>query len=136
MASDVTIPENKRMANGRAQLPGLDPKTKLPKSRPKHQTWLLYWASINPVICGALGPTLTLLALAGCTDRWRVFWVDGTSYSEKDPKWVIATTVIAIVMGLLANVFLLLRMMARGNPALNQSMSIILWSLECSFPLL
>jgi energy-converting hydrogenase Eha subunit A len=100
--------------------------------RKKRKTWLLYWASICPVICGALGPTLSLLAIAGCTDRWRYFYEsDGDYFSEKDPTWIIATTVVAIVLGVIANIFLALRMLARGNPALNQYLSITLWSLQC-----
>src|SRR5215471_9331380 len=34
-------------------------------------SWLRYWASITPLICGGLGPALTLLAISGCADRWR-----------------------------------------------------------------
>ena len=65
-----------------------------------------------------------------------MFWnSDGTSFSERDPRWVIASTAVAISVGVFANIFLLLRMMARGNPAFNQYMSIALWLLECIFQL-
>src|SRR5579862_9246490 len=69
--------------------------------RKKHRPWQLYWASITPLLCGAFGPVLTLLALSGCADRWRLYaTTDGEALSEKDPKWVIAVTALAIVVGL------------------------------------
>src|ERR1700721_2812130 len=58
-------------------------------------SWLLRLAQITPLICGAIGPVVTLLALSGCADQWRVFEnEDGTEFSEPDPKWVIVPTVI------------------------------------------
>jgi hypothetical protein len=98
--------------------------------------WLLYWASITPLVCGAMGPTVTLFALSGCVDRWRALEVNGVQILEPDPGWVVAATVTALVVGLAANLFMLLRMASRGNPKWNQNLSIILWFTECPLPLL
>ena len=98
----------------------------------KHRPWLLYWASITPLLCGALGPVLTLLALSGCADRWRMYVApDGSDLFEKDPRWVIGVTALAIIVGLFANILLLLRMLGRGNPKHLQIFAILLWFLEC-----
>ena len=103
----------------------------------KHRSWWHYWASITPLICGALGPVLTLLALSGCADRWRLYVTDnGVSMEEKDPKWVIAVTALAIMIGMFANILLLLRMLGRGNPKHLQIIAIVLWLLECTSLLL
>ena len=103
--------------------------------RKKHRPWLLYWASITPLLCGAFGPVLTLLALSGCADRWRLYaTTDGETLSGKDPKWVIAVTALAIIVGLIANILLLARMLGRGNPKHLQWFAIILWLLECTLP--
>ena len=98
----------------------------------KHRPLLLYWASITPLLCGALGPVLTLLALSGCADRWRMYVApDGSNLFEKDPRWVIGVTALAIIVGLFANILLLLRMLGRGNPKHLQIFAILLWFLEC-----
>lgn len=113
--------------------------THSPSERKKHRPWFLYWASITPLLCGAFGPVLTLLALSGCADRWRMYVTKegGGQLFEKDPRWVIAVTALAIVVGLIANILLLLRMLGRGNPKHLQLFAIILWLLECtSSPLL
>ena len=53
-------------------------------SNPLH--WLLYWASVTPIICGALRPALTLLAISGCVDPWRGSDLpDGSHLNDKDP---------------------------------------------------
>ena len=59
---------------------------------------------------------------------------DGRVISEKDPPWVIGVTASAIVVGFIANVFLLLRMLGRGNPKYVQFTCIALWTLECIPP--
>lgn len=101
--------------------------------RKKLRPWLLYWASITPLLCGAFGPVLTLLALSGCADRWRLYsTTDGKALLEKDPRWVIAVTALAIIVGLIANILLLARMLGRGNPKHLQWFAIILWLLECT----
>lgn len=101
-------------------------------SKKSHASWIRYWASITPVICGGLGPTLTLMAISGCADRWRTkSFPDGTVITEKDPNWVIAITAVAIIVGLFANLFLLMRMLGRANPKYMQHMTIALWILEC-----
>jgi len=106
----------------------------LSKPRP-HSTWLLHLASITPLICASFGPVVTLLALSGCADRWRVFDNgNGTVFDEPDPPWVVATTVTAIVVGLVANTFMLLRMVGRGHPKWDQNISIVLWLTECATP--
>jgi len=72
------------------------------------------------------------MAISGCADRWRAEnFPNGTVKTEKDPDWVVATTAVAIVVGLFANIFLLMRMLGRGNPKYMQYMSITLWTLEC-----
>lgn len=97
-----------------------------------HTSRLRYWATISPLICGGLGPTLTLMAISGCADRWRTETLpDGTVITEKDPTWVVAITAVAIVVGFFANIFLLMRMLGRANPKHMQYMSIALWTLEC-----
>lgn len=98
-------------------------------SKKSHDSWLRYLASITPLICGGLGPTLTLMAISGCADRWRT--EDGTVITERDPVWVIAITAVAIVVGFFANIFLLMRMLGRANPKYMQYLSIALWTLEC-----
>jgi len=101
--------------------------------RHRQISWLLYWASITPIICGALGPTLTLMAISGCADRWRTKHLsDGTIISEPDPAWVIGVTATAIVVGFIANIFLLMRMLGRANPKYIQYATIILWTVECT----
>jgi hypothetical protein len=101
--------------------------------RHRQISWLLYWASITPVICGGLGPTLTLMAISGCADQWRAKHLsDGTIISERDPSWVIGITTTAIVVGFIANIFLLMRMLGRANPKYMQYASIVLWTLECT----
>ena len=105
-------------------------------SGPLH--WLLYWASITPIICGGLGPALTLLALSGCVDSWRALALpDGSQLKEGNPVWVIVPTTIAIIFGLIANILLLLSMTGNRNPKYTkyiQYCAIILWILECTFP--
>jgi hypothetical protein len=97
-----------------------------------HTSRLRYWASISPLICGGFGPTLTLMAISGCADRWRTENLpDGTVITEKDPEWVVAITAVAIVVGFFANIFLLMRMLGRANPKYMQYLSIALWALEC-----
>jgi hypothetical protein len=104
-----------------------------PVLRRRHRAGLLYWSSVTPLFCGALGPTLTLLALSGCLDRWRVFEIPGGSRaSDRDPRWVIAITALAIIIGFVANILLLTRMMGRGNPKYIQYWTIALWAIECS----
>src|SRR5436190_7299590 len=96
-----------------------------------HLHRLLYWASITPIICGALGPALTLLAISGCVDNWRaVGFADGSQLDEVDPAWVIAPTATAIILGLAANILLLVRMTGNRNFKFLQYWSIILWTLE------
>jgi hypothetical protein len=100
----------------------------------KQQSWIMHWASITPLICGGLGPVLTLMALSGCADRWRAEnFPGGHTVPEDDPTWVVCITAVAIVIGFTANVLLLMRMMGRGNPKLIQYWSIGLWTLECIF---
>lgn len=105
-----------------------------PKQKRRHRlkTWIQYWASITPLICGGLGPTVTLMALSGCADKWRSEDILGQPVTEPDPLWVVVVTAIAIVVGFIANTFLLIRMMGRGDPKLMQYLSIILWTLECN----
>jgi potassium channel subfamily K len=97
----------------------------------QHISWPRYLASITPLICGGLGPTITLLALSGCADRWRTETVGGDFIQDGDPTWVVVVTAIAIAIGLLANVFLLMRMLGRGNPKYMQINCILLWAIEC-----
>ena len=102
----------------------------LPKR--KHISWIQYWASITPLICGALGPTLTLMALSGCADRWRILELpDGSFHIEPDPQWVVVITAVAIVIGFIANIFLLMRMLGRANPKSMQYLCVTFWALEC-----
>jgi hypothetical protein len=102
--------------------------------RHRQISWLLYWASITPLICGGVGPTLMLMAISGCADRWGTKHLsDGTIISERDPAWVIGVTATAIVIGFIANIFLLMRMLGRANPKYMQYASIVLWTLECTF---
>jgi hypothetical protein len=102
------------------------------KTKHRLNPWVQHWASITPLIVGGLGPTITLLAISGCADAWRVDeFPNGIHVSEKDKKWVIACTAIAIVVGFFANLFLLFRMVGRGSPKYMQYLSISLWSLEC-----
>jgi hypothetical protein len=108
--------------------------SQLPEEVHHHVSWSLYLASITPLICGGLGPTLTLLALSGCADRWRVATIDGLLIEDPDPKWVTITTSVAVAIGLVANIFLLMRMLGRGNPKHMQWLCIILWFLECLSP--
>ncbi|SRR6266496_3028240 len=106
-------------------------------SKKSHSSWLRYWASITPLICGGLGPTLTLMAISGCADRWRTEnSPNGTVTTEMNPRWVVAITAVAIVVGFIANIFLLMRMLGRANPKHMQNMSIALWTLECTTLLL
>jgi len=100
----------------------------------QHISWPRYLASITPLICGGLGPTITLLALSGCADRWRTEVIDGRLIEEPDPKWVIIVTSVAISVGFLANIFLLLRILDRGNPKHLQILCIVFWALECLPP--
>jgi hypothetical protein len=101
--------------------------------RHRFHSWLLYWASITPLICGGLGPTLTLMAISGCADKWRSeTFPNGITIAEEDPIWVCIVTALAIVIGFIANIFLLIRMMGRGNPKHLQYGAIILWILECT----
>jgi hypothetical protein len=105
-----------------------------PVLKRRYGTGLLYWSSVTPLFCGALGPTLTLLALSGCLDRWRVLAMpDGSRTSERDPRWVVSITALAIIIGFVANILLLMRMMGRGNPKHIQYWTIALWVVEC-FP--
>jgi len=101
----------------------------------QHISWPRYLASNTPIICGGLGPTITLLALSGCADRWRTAVINGRLIEDPDPKWVVIVTSIAIAVGFLANVFLLLRMLGRGNPKYMQFLCVVLWALECFPPL-
>ena len=95
-----------------------------------------YWASITPLICGGLGPTVTLIALSGSADRWRTENLpDGTARTERDPTWVVASTAVAVVAGFIANIFLFMRMVGRGNQKHMQYMCIALWALECTYRL-
>ena len=59
---------------------------------------------------------------------------DGSHVSEKDPRWVVGITALAIVIGFIANILLLLRMMGRGNPKIIQYWTIVLWMTECASP--
>lgn len=111
-----------------------DPSDDAPPSSRKGTTWLQYVASITPLICGGLGPTITLMALSGCADKWRDEEIGDRTIDEKDPKWVVATTSLAICIGFIANVLLLARMMGRGNPKYMQYGSIVLWVIECMSP--
>ena len=98
----------------------------------RRNPWIQHWAAITPLIVGGLGPTLTLLAISGCADNWRVIQLPSGLYvAEKDATWVLVCTGLAIVIGFIANVFMLLRMMGRGNPKHMQNLSIILWTVEC-----
>jgi len=97
----------------------------------QHISWPRYLALNTPIICGGLGPTVTLLALSGCADRWRTAVINGRLIEDPDPKWVVVVTSVAIAVGFLANVFLLLRMLDRGNPKHMQFLCIVLWALEC-----
>lgn len=105
-------------------------------SDPLH--WLLYCVSITPIICGGIGPALTLLALSGCVDSWRALPLpDGSQFNEGDPVWVIVPTTIAIIIGVIANILLLVSMTGNRNPKHTkhiQYCAIILWILECTFP--
>ena len=74
---------------------------------------------------------MTLMALSGCADKWRSEEVSGVVIDEPDPKWVAAVAAVAIVVGFIANIFLLMRMMGRGNPKHMQYLSITLWTIEC-----
>jgi hypothetical protein len=104
--------------------------------RRRHISWIQYLASITPLICGGLGPTLTLMAISGCADHWRAEELpDGHFLVERDPQWVIASTAVAIVVGFIANIFLLMRMLGRANPKHMQNLCIGLWFLECIVPL-
>ena len=100
----------------------------------KHIQWRIYWVRITPLICGGLGPMLTLLSLSGCVDPWRIENLpNGTTRTDKDPNWVIAIIVAALVLGLIANIFLLLTMLGRANQKYMQRLSITLWTLECMY---
>jgi hypothetical protein len=95
-------------------------------SNPLH--WLLYFSSIGPLICGGVGPAVTLLALSGCVDKWKFITLpDGSVVKEEDPSWVIATTVSALLIGFIANVVLAVRLLGMGNPNHAQYWSITLW---------
>ena len=97
----------------------------------KPADWLLYTASIAPLICGAVGPTVTLFALSGCVDEWGYINLpDGLIIKEKDPTWVVATTVTALLIGFLANILLLVRLLGRGESNYTVHLSIILWILQ------
>ena len=75
-----------------------------------------------------------LFALPGCVDPWRTKnHPDGTVKTEKDPKWAIAVTASALVVGLIANFFLFLRILGRINPKRMQYFSMTLWILEGMF---
>ena len=102
-------------------------------SNPLH--WYLYWASVTPIICGALGPALTLLAISGCVDPWRGSDLpDGSHFNEKDPLWVIVITSIAIILGLAANMLLIISLMTTRESRHTQYITIILWMLACKKP--
>ena len=75
------------------------------------------------------------MALSGCADKWRDEDIGDRTIDDKDPKWVVATTSLAICIGFIANVLLLARMMGRGNPKYMQYGSIVLWVIECMSPL-
>ena len=108
-----------------------------PRHHRKHVSWIQYWASITPLVCGGLGPTLTLMALSGCADHWRTEdLADGRILVERDPAWVVAATAVAIVIGFIANIFLLMRMLGRANPKYMQYLCIIMWSIECIPPVI
>src|SRR5208282_1206307 len=71
--------------------PSFSLSTPPPSETPRKSTeWLQYIASITPLICGGLGPTITLMALSGCADEWRDEQIDGRNLADRDPKWVIA----------------------------------------------
>src|SRR5277367_3431238 len=106
--------------------------TGLEHHRRRHISWIQYMASITPLVCGGLGPTLTLMAISGCADRWRTEdFPDGRVLVERDPKWVVAATAVAIITGFVANIFLMMRMLGRANPKIMQYLCIAFWSLEC-----
>ena len=98
------------------------------------KAWFLYWISITPMVCGAQGPVLTLLTIAGCVDQWRIILENGERTNSENPRWVVGVTALTIIIGLIPNLFLSLRMMGRGNPKYLQIWSIGLWALECMHP--
>lgn len=94
--------------------------------------WARYVVSLIPLISGALGPVAILLAISGCIDTWRTLGLsDGSHINDHDPEWTRIPTLIAILVGVAANVLLLIRLILSINHPLRlQCWSIVLWVLE------
>jgi len=91
------------------------------------------FCNIISLICGSLSPITLLMGLSACADSWRVVRSpDGIYEYEKNPQWVVATMVSAVVIGVIAGVLLLMWMMGRGNTNPVQYWTLILWILECN----
>jgi hypothetical protein len=89
--------------------------------------WILYWSHIAPVLCCAVGPTVTLWAITGCIDSWRtIIRSDGSHFNERDPAWTNVITAIAIAFGVTANVILWVRLWRETSRT--HHWSLILWA--------
>jgi len=121
--------------DGRAQSQGLGEhtttSTATSDSQPKISI-LDYLREISPLISGTFGPVSVLMALSGCIDHWRIISLpDGSKVIDADPLWVIIPTSIAIMLGAVANSFLLLRLL-NGKAVSRDYMlySSVFWFLE------
>jgi hypothetical protein len=111
---------------------GLDHRGTDMESPHGNVNWTWYMISLTPLISGALGPAATLLAISGCIDTWRALGLsDGSHINDHDPQWVRIPTLIAILVGVIANVLLLIRLLLSiHHPRHLQLWSIVLWILE------
>ena len=96
--------------------------------------WRQYLLSLTPLICGAIGPVAILLAISGRIDPWRAASLsDGSQVSDGYHDWVRTPTLIAIIMGVIANIFVLARLLVQDqHPQHLQYWSLLFWVLECT----
>ena len=97
-------------------------------------TGVQYLRGLAPVFGGVLGPTSLLMGLSGCIDTWRSARLpDGTHVEESDPIWVIIPAAIAMVIGVVANLLLIAKLLdGRRHTYYLLNASITLWVLECN----
>lgn len=94
--------------------------------------WRQYVRGISPLLSGGLGPISLLMALCGCIDTWRaIIRQDGSQLNETDPLWVVIPTWIAFAVGLVANLFLLAKLLEWSHSHFILLYSVMFWVFEC-----
>ncbi|CAG7561939.1 unnamed protein product [Fusarium equiseti] len=105
---------------------------KLPKDNDTngHKSWW-FLSTAFPMIAGTLGPVASAFSICSLAEPWRQNLVPGSDIQDAvnvpDPSWLVVIEGIQLLIGIIANLFLLLNMARRVRFGLALPVTIVGW---------